>query len=75
MIQISCFTNKRVTCFPDFTPRQWVRESSALRFPPGTTIIEELAGSRKWNKVEVIHMVTNHAPYTVFDFEFTGNHV
>jgi len=75
MIQISCFTNKRVTCPPDFAPRQGVSKPSALRRPPGTTIIEELAGSRKWNKVEVIHMMTNYVPYTVLDFEFMGDHV
>lgn len=75
MIKISCFTNEDVTCFPDFTPRQWVSNPSMLRFPPGTTIIEKLAGSGKWNKVEVVHPVTNHVPYAVLDFEFMGNHV
>jgi len=75
MIQISCFANQRVTCPPNFTPRQWASKPSALRFPPGTAIIEELPGGRKWNKVEVSHMGTYHIPHAVLDLEFTGNDV
>lgn len=74
MIKISCFTNEDVTCFPDFAPRQWVSNPSVLRFPPGTTVIQKLAGSGKWNKVEVVNLRAFHGPHTVFDLEFMGNH-
>lgn len=57
-----------------FHPTSMGEQSFGVAVSPGTTIIEKLAGSGKWNKVEVVHLVINYAPYTVLYLELMGNH-